>query len=122
MRVAVLLLMSVAGVMAFDDDDMTRVRVVVKNLDGKPVDRASVKVEFVEGRSIAKFGKKVIKRWEMRTSQEGIAKIPALPQGKLLIQIHAKGYQTFGQTYEVLEPEKTIEIKLNPPQPQFSAH
>jgi len=34
----------------------------------------------------------------------------------------AKGYQTFGQTFEVMEEEKTIEVQLNPPQPQYSAH
>jgi len=30
-------------------------------------------------------------------------------------------YQTFGATFEVTEPEKTIEIKLNPPQAQYSS-
>ena len=51
-----------------------------------------------------------------------MAKIPPVPQGKILIQVIAKGYQTFGETYDVNEEEKTIEIKLNPPQPQHSEH
>jgi hypothetical protein len=38
------------------------------------------------------------------------------------VQVIAKGYQTFGNTFEVEEEEKTIEVKLNPPQPQYSAH
>jgi hypothetical protein len=52
----------------------------------------------------------------------GIAKIPPIPQGKILIQVNAKGYQTYGKTHEVEEEEKTVEVRLNPPQPQFSAH
>ena len=91
-------------------------------MSGKPIDRASVVVRFVEGRSIVKLGKKIRTNWELRTSQEGLAKIPPIPQGKILVQVIAKGYQTFGQTYDVAEEEKTIEIKLNPPQPQHSEH
>ena len=101
---------------------MTRLRVEVKNVSGKPVERAAVVVRFVEGRSVAKLGKKVITNWELRTNQEGVAKIPTIPQGKIRIQVIAKGYQTFGQTFDVNEEEKTIDVKLNPPQAQYSAH
>ena len=101
--------------------DVTKITVMVTNAAGKPVDRADVVVKF-EGRSIIKLGRKVRTSWEMRTTQEGIAQIPELPKGKVLIQVIAKNYQTFGQTYEVTDDEKTIEIKLNPPQRQYSAH
>jgi len=101
---------------------MTRLRIEVKDLNGKPVDRASVRVHFVEGRSAVKLGKKTSRNWEMRTNQEGVANIPSLPQGKILIQVMAKGYQTFGNTFDVAEEEHTIEVKLNPPQAQYSAH
>ena len=104
------------------DPEMTTLRIEVKSLGGKPVERASVVVRFVEGRSIAKFGKKIRTSWETRTNMDGVAKIPSLPQGKILIQVIAKGYQTFGQDFEITEEEKTIEIKLNPPQPQYSVH
>ncbi len=102
--------------------DKARIQVVVKNLDGKPVDRASVIIRFVQGRSVVKLGKKNITSWETRTNQEGLAKVPEMPQGTVLIQVIAKGYQTFGQKFEVDEDDKTIEIKLNPPQPQHSVH
>lgn len=104
------------------EDAMTRLKVEVQTLAGRPVDRASVVVDFVEGRSIVKLGKKIITHWEVRTNQEGLAKVPALPQGKVRIQVIAKGFQTFGQIYDVAEEEKTIAIKLNPPQPQHSEH
>jgi hypothetical protein len=91
-------------------------------LQGKPIDRASVIVNFVEGRSIVKLGKKIVTHWEVRTNQEGMAKVPSLPQGKIRIQVIAKGYQTFGDVYDVDEEDKLIAVKLNPPQPQYSAH
>ncbi|HWZ31665.1 MAG TPA: carboxypeptidase-like regulatory domain-containing protein [Bryobacteraceae bacterium] len=102
--------------------DQTKLQIVVTNQNGKPVDNASVIVKFVQGRSVTKFGAKIRTEWDLKTNQEGVAKIPSIPQGKILIQIIAKNYQTFGETYAVQEEEKTIEIKLNPPQPQYTAH
>jgi hypothetical protein len=102
--------------------DLTTLKIVVTNQNNRPVDNASVVVKFVQGRSKAKFGAKIRTEWNLKTSQEGIAKLPSIPQGKILIQIIAKNYQTFGQTFDVDETEKTVEIKLNPPQAQFSAH
>jgi len=116
---AVLLL---AGIGLWAGPPMTKLTVEVKTLEGKPVDRASVVVRFVEGRSVAKFGRQNKLTYEMRTDQDGVAKIPEVPQGKIRIQVIAKNYQTFGQIYDVDQEEKTIEIKLNPPQAQFSAH
>lgn len=117
-----MLLAALAAVPVVAEKDMTVLQVEVKDLQGKPIDRAGVKVRFVEGRSAAKFGKKVIRAWELRTNQMGIAKIPAIPQGKILVQVMAKGYQTYGKTHDIQEEEKTVEVRLNPPQPQYSAH
>jgi len=102
-------------------DDMTKLKIVVTTRSGRPIDRADVIVRF-GGRSIAKLGKMVRTTWEMRSSQEGVAEIPDMPKGQIRIQVIAKGYQTFGDTFEVKEDERTIEIKLNPPQKQYSSH
>ncbi|MCC6861407.1 MAG: carboxypeptidase regulatory-like domain-containing protein [Bryobacterales bacterium] len=104
------------------DPPMTKLRVEVKTLGERPIERASVIVRFVEGRSVAKFGKKIRTQYEMRTNQEGWVQIPAIPQGKILVQAIAKGYQTFGEVFHINEEEKTIEIKMNPPQAQYSSH
>ena len=101
--------------------DLTKLRIVVTTQSGKPIERADVVVRF-GGRSVVKFGKMVRTTWEMRSTQEGVAEIPEMPKGKIRVQVIAKGYQTFGQTFEVAEDQRTIEIKLNPPQPQYSSH
>jgi hypothetical protein len=101
---------------------MTKINIVVKSQTGKPVDRASVVVRFIQGHSIVKLGKAVRTTYELRTNQEGEASIPSIPQGKIRIQIIAKGYQTFGQDFDISEDEKTVNVTMNPPQQQYSAH
>ena len=88
----------------------------------RPIERASVMVKFADGRSVKKFGRKQVRRWELRTNQEGIATFPTMPQGKILVIITSKRYQTFGEEYEIAEEEKTLQVQLNPPQQQYSAH
>lgn len=102
--------------------DLTRLEIHVTSLTGHPVDRASVVVKFVDGRSAVKFGAKIRKEWDVKTSQEGVVRIPPIPKGKILFQVRADNYQTFGETYDIQDDEKIVEIKLKPPQPQYSAH
>jgi len=124
MRIRLLLLPALIAFAAglWADSPMTKLTIQVTTETGRPVDRASVVVKFVEGRSYIKLGKKIRTTFELRTNQDGQAQIPTIPQGKILVQVIAKGYQTFGQTFEVDEEEKTIEVKLNPPQNQYTAH
>jgi hypothetical protein len=100
--------------------DTTTLTVHVTNQNGNPVDNASVIVRFVSGK-LVKLNK-THNEWELRTTQEGNAKTPPLPQGKILIQVIAKNYQTYGQTFDVEVDAKVIEVVLNPPQKQYSAH
>jgi len=116
-----ILLLALAAV-PFLGADLTTLTISVKTKSGKPVERASVIVRFVQGHSKAKFGKSIRTEWELRTNQEGMAKIPPIPQGTILIQVIAKDYQTFGEKFDIDEEEKTVDITLNPPQPQYSAH
>ena len=101
---------------------MTKITVHVKTQSGRPIEQAEVVVNFVQGRSIIKFGKDIHVAYDLHTNQEGVAKIPAIPQGNIKVFVSAKGYQTYGDTMEVRQEEKTLEIVLNPPQPQYSAH
>jgi len=101
---------------------MTTLTISVKSDTGKPVDQANVVVKFIKGHSVVKLGKGIRKEWEVHTNQDGIVKIPPIPQGTILIQVIAKNYQTFGDNFDVDEEQKTLEITLKPPQPQYSAH
>ena len=100
--------------------DKTQLQIHVTNTEGKPVGNASVIVKFTDDQLIKIIKSK--KSWELRTSQEGMARIPEIPQGKVRIQVIAKNYQTFGDTFDIREAEKTVEIVLNPPQQQYSVH
>ena len=104
------------------DNEEVRPKFEIQTRTGKPIDRATVIIDFVEGRSYVKLGKKMLKHWEVRTNQDGIAKFPPIPPGKVRVQVIAKGYQTFGNFYDLDDSDKPINIRLNPPQPQHSEH
>jgi hypothetical protein len=120
-KVAALL---VATLALFADDPTVKLRIVVKTGGGHPIDRAEVVVRWHADpkHPQARYGRAVNTTWEIRTNQEGEANVPEIPQGEILIQINAKGYQTYGKTFDVEEAQKNIEIVLNPPQQQYSAH
>jgi hypothetical protein len=99
-------------------DDWTTLNIVVANEEGDPVPRASLIVRTLKG----KKKNKVDKSLQLRTSQQGTAPIPPLKRGFVLIQVIAEDYQTFGDRFELTEPEQTISITLKPPQKQYSVH
>ena len=99
-------------------------KIVVKTLADRPVDRAEVILRWNANAKHprASFGRNIRTQFESRSNQEGIANFPDVPQGSILIQINAKGYQTFGQVFDIDEEDKIVEIKLNPPQQQYTSH
>src|SRR5436190_14147428 len=46
---------------------MTKINIIVKDNAGKPVDRASLIVRFVQGHSVVKLGKAIRTTYELRT-------------------------------------------------------
>ena len=116
--------LAAASFLAYGAANMTKLNIVVKSVAGHPVDRAEVIVRWHanEKHPRAGFGKAVRTTFEMRSNQEGEASVPEIPQGSILIQVNAHGYQTFGKVFQIDEEEKTVEITLNPPQQQYSAH
>jgi hypothetical protein len=125
---AALALFSAAVALPADDtakpSDTTKLNIVVKTQGGHPVDRAEVIVRWHanEKHPHARYGRAVATTYEVRTNQEGEVSVPAIPKGNILIQVNAKGYQTYGKVYEITDDEKTLDIALNPPQQQYSAH
>jgi hypothetical protein len=103
---------------------MTELQINVKTQGGHAVDRAEVIVRWKANAKhpAERFNKAVNTTFEMRTNQDGVAKVPAIPQGSILIQVNAKGYQTYGHVFDIYEDEKNIDVVLNLPQQQYSAH
>jgi 5-hydroxyisourate hydrolase-like protein (transthyretin family) len=91
---------------------------VASALSGRPVDRASVIVRFKSG--IGVNLKKIQTSWETKTNQEGNVTLPSMPQGEIQVQVIATYYQTYGGMFTTDKSEQTIDIKLNPPQAQYS--
>ena len=104
------------------DVQKSTIKVEVKNQFDKPVENASVILDFVGSHQVAKLGKRKSTHWEVHTNLEGLAHFPPVPHGTVQIQVITKRYQTFGQKYDLDSEEKLIEVKLNPPQDQYSAH
>jgi len=100
----------------------TIITVAVKNHEDRPVDNAAVILDFLGSRQYHKLGKRKPVHWEMHTNQEGLAKFPPVPRGTIQVQVVANHYQTFGKSFDVDSEEKTVDVTLNPPQAQYSAH
>ncbi len=102
--------------------DMTELRIVVLDQDGDPVPRAGVSVARVVSKPGAARLKVRKARFNLRTSMQGAAPLPPIPQGRYLVQVISPGFQTHGSTQELTEPEQTVTITLEPPQDQVSVH
>src|ERR1039458_8087098 len=64
----------------------TKLTVQINAADtGKPIDRASVIVNFKHGLNPVKM-KKLRTNWETKTSQEGTVSIPEIPMGEVTIR------------------------------------
>ncbi len=105
-----------------DSSQKTTITVEVKNQFDKPVDNAAVILDFLGSHQITKLGMRKTMHWEARTNQQGISHFPPIPYGTVQVQVITKKYQTFGEKFDIDTEEKKIDVKLNPPQQQYSAH
>ena len=105
-------------------DAVTKLTINVHTPGGHPIDLAEVIVRWHANKKhpAARWARAINTTFEMRTDQEGHASFPSVPQGSILVQVNAKGYQTYGKVFDIDEAEKAIDIALNPPQQQYSAH
>lgn len=91
----------------------TRLKIVVTNSEDKPVGNASVYVRFNEAGGF--LHKDKLAELSFKTNEDGSVKVPAVPAGKILIQVIAKGLHTYGKWYDIEDETATIDIKLEPP-------
>lgn len=92
----------------------SRVEVTILRSDnGKPVENASV-IFHIEGDK---------GNMELKTDEDGKSVIDVLPTGStVLLQVIAKGYQTYGKDYKLDKPELAIEVKMKLPSKQYSIY
>ncbi len=95
------------------DVQKSTIKVEVKNQFDKPVENASVILDFLGSHQITKLGKRKATHWEVHTNQQGIASFPPIPYGTIQLQVITKKYQTFGNKFEVDSDDKKFDIKLN---------
>lgn len=91
----------------------TKLRIEVTDPDGKGVGQASVYVRFSQSGGL--FHKDKLAELDLKTNNDGTVKVPAIPQGKIMVQVIAKGWRTYGEWYDVDKAEETIQIKLQAP-------
>jgi hypothetical protein len=121
-RIALVTALFALAMPLIGDSPETTIKVIVKNQYNKPVENAAVILDFLGSHQIIKLGKRKAIHWEVKTNQEGIAHFPPVPEGTVQLQVVNSRYQTYGKKMEVSGEEKTVDITLNPPQKQYSAH
>ncbi len=89
---------------------------VLRNDAGTPIPRAAVVFQDIEhGKNRGSM--------ELKTNMDGVAELSVIPIGdSVLLQVIAKGYQTFGRQYPIAKPEITLDIKLKLPGEQYSIY
>jgi hypothetical protein len=95
------------------DPTTTKLRIHVVSADDKPVSNASVYVRFPVAGGL--FHKDKLAELNLKTNEDGSVKVPDIPRGKILIQVVAKGWKTYGKWHEVDSEAMTVEIKLEQP-------
>jgi len=117
---AICLGLSSVRALAQDDDDgpMSNMKfVVVRDASGKPVKNAAVVLHPVK-----KNGKQSMGGLELKTDDEGKTWIDGIPYGVLRVQVLSPGFQTFGEDYEIKQPETQIVVRLKRPTGQYSVY
>jgi hypothetical protein len=95
------------------DAGMTKLKIRITDANDKPVGNASVYVRYYTPGGFLRHEK--LQELNFKTNQDGSVKVPEIPQGKILIQVIAKGWHTYGKWYEISQSEQSVPIKLDPP-------
>ncbi len=90
--------------------------VVVRDTDGKPIKYAQVVLHPVNRKGKSKG------EMDLKTDVDGRVSAESIPYGTVEVQVIAKGFQTFGQDYEVKQPDLEITVKLKHPGGQYSTY
>jgi phosphoglycerol transferase MdoB-like AlkP superfamily enzyme len=86
---------------------------VLRDTDSKPIENASVIFQLIGDKG----------NMELKTNEDGKSVIDVLPTGStMLLQIIAKGYQTYGKQYTIDKSDMTFGVRLKRPGEQYSIY
>jgi hypothetical protein len=77
-----------------------------------PVENASVYFKYVEEHKIKKNKTMEL---NVKTNRDGLAHVPDAPLGRVLIQVLADGWKSYGRWFDITNPKQTIKIRLERP-------
>jgi len=90
---------------------------VIRDENGKPIRNAAVVMHPVD-----EDGKQQRNGLELKTDSDGKASFDGVPYGKLRIQVLATGFQTYGEDYDVDQPNMDVTVKMKRPAKQYSIY
>lgn len=94
-------------------DVQTRITIEVTGGEkDAPVENASVYVKYIEEHAIKKDKKLEL---NVKTSREGLAHVPNAPMGRVMVQVIAEGWKTYGRWLDITDPKQTIKVHLERP-------
>jgi hypothetical protein len=95
------------------EDPVSRVTIEVSGGEKEtPVENASVYLKYVEEHKLKKNKTVAL---NVKTSRDGTAHIPEAPTGRVLVQVLADGWKTYGRWYDITEGKQTIKVHLEKP-------
>jgi len=107
------LLLTLSALPGTAEDDKTHLEIeVTAEGSGEPIENAIIYIKFKEKRTLWKDKKR---EWTVKTNPDGKAVVPIAPTGRVLVQVIAKGWKTYGEFHELEGPKHTLKIKLQPP-------
>ena len=94
-------------------DPTSRVTIEVSGGEKEsPVENASVYLKYVEEHKLKKNRKVEL---NVKTNRDGTAHIPEAPTGRVLLQVVADGWKTYGRWYDITDAKQTIKVHLEKP-------
>jgi hypothetical protein len=90
-------------------------RITIEVVGGEkdaPVENASVYVKYVEEHKLKKDKKLEL---NVKTNRDGVAHVPNAPLGRVLIQVVAEGWHSYGRWYDITDVKQTLKVHLQRP-------
>jgi hypothetical protein len=92
---------------------VVKLKIMITNPNGHPVGNASVYVRYPKPDSFLHHGD--LQELDLKSNMDGSVRVPPVPQGKVEIQVIAKGWHTYGEWYDVEKDNQTVTIQLQEP-------